>query len=58
MQRGELPEDWDAELPQHAADEKGVATRKSAGQALNAFAQKVPWLLGGSADLAPSTTRC
>lgn len=55
MQSGELPEGWDAELPEFPADEKGLATRKSAGQSLNAFAEHVPWLIGGSADLAPST---
>ncbi|MEM8947366.1 MAG: transketolase [Planctomycetota bacterium] len=55
MQAGELPAGWDAELPEFPADEKGLATRKSAGQSLNAFAKHVPWLIGGSADLAPST---
>lgn len=55
MQSGELPEGWDAQLPEFPADEKGLATRKSAGQSLNAFAKHVPWLIGGSADLAPST---
>ena len=55
MQAGELPDGWDADLPEFPADEKGVATRKSAGQSLNAFAKNVPWLIGGSADLAPST---
>lgn len=54
MQKGELPTDWDADLPEHEASEKGVATRSSAGQALNAFAKNIPWLIGGSADLAPS----
>lgn len=55
MQKGELPAGWDSELPEFPADEKGLATRKSAGQSLNAFAKNVPWLIGGSADLAPST---
>jgi len=55
MQNGELPKGWDAEVPEFPADEKGMATRKSAGQVLNAFAKNVPWLIGGSADLAPST---
>ncbi len=54
IQSRELPEDWDAEAIQFAADEKGVATRSSAGKALNGFAKNIPWLLGGSADLAPS----
>ncbi len=55
MQNGALPAGWDSEVPSFPADEKGLATRKSAGQALNAFAKNVPWLIGGSADLAPST---
>ena len=50
-----LPAGWDADLPVFEADEKGLATRDSAGQVLNAIAAKVPWLVGGSADLAPST---
>ena len=55
MERHELPPEWDADMIEFPADAKGVATRSSAGQALNAFAAKIPWLLGGSADLAPST---
>ncbi len=55
MQKGELPAGWDKEVPEFPADEKGLATRKSAGQSLNAFAENIPWLIGGSADLAPST---
>lgn len=55
MQRGELPERWDAELPSFPADPKGLATRESSGKVLNAIAEQVPWLLGGAADLAPST---
>lgn len=55
MLKNELPAGWDAELPQFPADAKGIATRASAGQVLNAIAAKVPWLIGGSADLAPST---
>ena len=50
----ELPTGWDAELPEFPADPKGMATRKSSGQALNAIAAKLPWMVGGSADLAPS----
>lgn len=50
-----LPEGWDRDIPQFPADEKGLATRVSSGQVLNAVAGGVPWLLGGSADLAPST---
>ena len=52
---GELPAGWDADLPEFPADEKGVASRASAGQALAAIAPNLPWLIGGSADLAPST---
>jgi transketolase len=55
MQRRELPEGWDADIPTFPADAKGIASRDSSGQVQNAVAQRVPWLLGGSADLAPST---
>jgi transketolase len=55
MQRRELPHGWDAGIPVFPADEKGIASRDSSGQVLNAVAQRVPWLLGGAADLAPST---
>ncbi|MGW7383366.1 transketolase [Streptomyces sp. NPDC054794] len=55
MQRRELPEDWESALPEFAPDAKGLASRDSSGRVLNALAQSVPWLLGGSADLAPST---
>ncbi|MEM9352467.1 MAG: transketolase [Planctomycetota bacterium] len=55
MHYGELPDGWDAGPLTFEADAKGTATRGSAGKALNHFAQKVPWLIGGSADLAPST---
>ncbi|WP_328726494.1 transketolase [Streptomyces sp. NBC_00259] len=55
IQRRELPDDWDRALPEFPADPKGLATRDSSGQVLNAVAQSVPWLLGGSADLSPST---
>jgi transketolase len=51
----ELPAGWDSELPQFAADGKGMATREASGKVLNALAGKLPWLIGGSADLAPST---
>jgi transketolase len=51
----ELPVDWDATLPAFATDAKGLATRDASGQVLNAIAAHVPWLLGGAADLAPST---
>ncbi len=55
MQNRELPERWDADIPTFSPDPKGVATRDSSGEVLNAVASRVPWLLGGSADLAPST---
>jgi transketolase len=55
MQRRDLPEDWDANLPAFPADPKGIASRDSSGQVLNAVAQAVPWVVGGSADLSPST---
>ena len=54
MIRRELPEGWDAGLPTFPADPKGVATREASGTVLNAIAKKVPWLIGGSADLGPS----
>ncbi len=55
MQHDELPQGWDKDLPQFPADPKGVATRESSGKVLNAIAQNVPWLIGGSADLDAST---
>jgi transketolase len=55
MQHRQLPEGWDKNLPSFPADAKGLATRDSSGKVLNAIAQNVPWLIGGSADLAPST---
>lgn len=54
MQRRELPERWDANLPVFAADAKGIAGRDASGRVLNVLAQNVPWFLGGSADLGPS----
>ena len=54
MQRRELPAGWDAALPVFPADAKGLAGRDASGQVLNALAQSIPWLLGGSADLGPS----
>ena len=53
--RGDLPEGWDAEMPVFPADPKGLASREASGMVLNAVAQAIPWLVGGSADLAPST---
>ncbi len=55
IMNGELPEGWDAATPHFEADEKGMATRASGGKVLNAFAAVVDELVGGSADLAPST---
>jgi transketolase len=55
MQRRELPQGWDEGFPVFPADEKGLASRDSSGKVLNALAQRTPWLLGGAADLAPST---
>jgi transketolase len=51
---GRLPDGWDQDLPRYSADAKPIATRVASGQALNAIAPRVPWLMGGSADLAPS----
>jgi transketolase len=55
MMRGDLPEGWDADVKAFAPDAKGVASRSSGGKVLNQVGKRVPWLLGGSADLAPST---
>jgi len=51
---GKLPAGWDATLPVFEADAKGMASRDASGKVLNALARATPWLLGGSADLAPS----
>jgi transketolase len=55
MQRRELPDGWDKNLPTFPADAKGLASRDSSAKVLNVLAQNVPWLIGGAADLAPST---
>ena len=55
MQRRELPAGWDKDLPSFPADAKGLATRESSAKVLNTVAKNVPWLIGGAADLAPST---
>ncbi len=55
VQRREAPKGWDAEIPSFPPDAKGIASRDSSGKVLNAIAKHHPWLLGGSADLAPST---
>jgi transketolase len=54
MQSGRLPDGWDKNLPSFPADPKGIATRESSGKTLNALAVNIPWLIGGSADLAKS----
>ncbi|MBM4001125.1 MAG: transketolase [Planctomycetes bacterium] len=53
--KGDLPPGWEAGLPLFPADAKGLATRISSGKVLNALASRIPWLIGGAADLAPST---
>ena len=55
MQHRQLPDGWDASLPSFPPDRKGMATRNSSGLVLNAVSRNVPWLMGGAADLAPST---
>ena len=55
MEHRQLPEGWDKDLPSFPADQKGLATRDSSAKVENAVAKNVPWMLGGSADLAPST---
>ncbi len=55
MLAGDLPGGWDADLRQFAADAKGIATRVASGKVINAVAAKMPELIGGSADLTPST---
>jgi len=56
MQRRELPDGWDSEIPTFDADSKGIATRKASNKVENAVAAKVPWLVAGSADLTGSTS--
>jgi transketolase len=52
---GELPKGWDADIPVFPTDPKGMATRAASGKVLNSISQKLPSLIGGSADLDPST---
>src|SRR4029077_11480083 len=54
-QRRELPDGWDRDLHEFPADAKGVAGRDASANVLNAIAHNLPWMVGGSADLAPST---
>jgi transketolase len=55
IQHRQLPDGWDKNLPTFPADPKGLATRDSSGKVLNVLAQNIPWLIGGAADLFPST---
>ncbi len=55
IRKGDLPQGWGDDLPSFPADAKGIATRESSAQAINAIALRYPWLIGGSADLSPST---
>jgi transketolase len=55
METRTLPASWAADLPVFAADPKGLASRDASGKVLNAIAPHYPWLIGGAADLAPST---
>jgi len=55
MQRRQLPDGWDADIPSFPADPKGMAGRDASGKVENAVAKRIPWLIGGAADLAPST---
>jgi transketolase len=50
-----LPDGWDSDIPSFAPDAKGIATREASGKVLNAIAAKVPWVVGGAADVAGST---
>ena len=50
-----LPKGWDRKIPSFPADAKGMSTRDASGKVLNAVAQQVPWVVGGAADLSPST---
>jgi len=54
METHQLPDGWDKDLPSFPADPKGMATRESSGKTLNVLAKNIPWLIGGSADLAKS----
>jgi transketolase len=55
MQRRELPDGWDRDIPEFPPDAKGMASREASGKVLNAIAPRIPWLIGGAADLDPST---
>lgn len=55
VQKRDLPQGWDEDIPTFAADPKGIASRDASGKVENVIAQHLPWLIGGAADLAPST---
>jgi transketolase len=55
MQKRQLPDGWDTEIPTFPADPKGMAGRDASGKVENALAKRIPWMVGGAADLAPST---
>jgi transketolase len=55
MQHRQLPEGWDKDIPVFPTDSKGVAGRDASAKVENSIAKNLPWLIGGSADLAPST---
>ncbi len=55
IQKRELPDGWDADVPVFPTDPKGLAGRDASGKVENAIAKRLPWLIGGAADLAPST---
>lgn len=55
MQHRQLPQGWDRDLPSFPPDASGIATRDSSGKVLNQLSQNYPWLMGGAADLSPST---
>jgi transketolase len=55
LRQGKTPGGWEADLPSFEPDAKGIASREASGKTLNAIAAKAPWLVGGAADLSPST---
>jgi transketolase len=55
MQNGELPDGWDSELPIFPVNSKPISGRKASNKVLNEIAKKIPWIIGGAGDLAPST---
>jgi transketolase len=55
MQKRQLPDGWDADIPSFPTDPKGMAGRDASGKVENALAKRIPWIIGGAADLAPST---